>query len=104
MSQVIFELDGSEFSASPGDRFLDVLDDSLSHGLPIACRAGNCGTCRVRVIEGEHALEPPAAAEQKLLELCGAQRNERLGCQISVSACASKNSRGSGTRVRIERV
>jgi ferredoxin len=85
MSQVIFEFCGREFPVASGDRFLDVLDDSGSHGLPIACRGGNCGTCRVRVLEGEHALVPPAAAEQNLLDLCGAKRNERLGCQIRVS-------------------
>jgi ferredoxin len=98
MSLVIFEYSGCEFQVASGDRFLDVLDDSEGHGLPIACRAGNCGSCRVRVLEGEHALVPPAAAEKKLLDLCGAKRNERLGCQIRVTDDPTLQ------RVRIERV
>jgi ferredoxin len=101
MSHVIFEFHGAVFKADSGERLLDVLDDLERHGLPIACRAGNCGTCRLRVIEGESALVPPAAAEQNLLDLCGAQRNERLGCQIRVQAFA-RDPRV--RRVRIERV
>ena len=97
MSHVIFEWAGIEFRVESGARLLDVLDEVGTHGLPIACRGANCGTCRVRVLQGEHALEPPTAAEQKLLALCGAQRNERLGCQICVST------RSLGERVRIER-
>jgi ferredoxin len=98
MSQVIVELDGTPYPASGGERLLDVFDDAMSQPLPVSCRAGNCGTCRVRVIEGESALVPPTAAEQNLLDLCGAQRNERLGCQIRVKAS------GAVGRVRIERV
>jgi ferredoxin len=110
MSLIIFEFDGLELEASSGDRLLDVLDDLASHGLPIACRGGNCGTCRVRVIEGECVLVPPTAAEQKLLELCGAQRSERLGCQIRVTpdpratgGSKSDDARDARVRVRIER-
>jgi ferredoxin len=101
MSQVIFEFQGGAFTADSGERLLDVLDDLEGHGLPIACRGGNCGTCRVRVLEGESALVPPAAAEQNLLALCGAQRNERLGCQIRVQAFPRDPA---ARRVRIERV
>ena len=98
MLHVIFEFAGQDLEAAPGDRLLDILDDSIGHGLPIACRGGNCGTCRVRVLEGEPALVPPAAAEQNLLDLCGAQRSERLGCQIRVKADPPVQ------RVRIERI
>jgi ferredoxin len=104
-SLVIFELDGHEVEAARGDRLLDLLDDLPSHGLPIACRGGNCGTCRVRVIEGEYALVPPTAAEQKLLELCGAQRSERLGCQIRVRAdlgAAQPGSKADSLSVRVK--
>ncbi len=105
MSLVIVELDGEPLEAAPGDRLLDVLDDLASHGLPIACRGGNCGTCRVRVIEGECALVPPTAAEQKLLELCGAQRSERLGCQIRVrtDVTPQPGSKADSMRVKLER-
>jgi len=99
MSHVIFDFDGIELEAPSGARLLDVLDDQRAdHGLPLACRGGNCGICRVRVLEGEHELEQPAAAELAQLARFGAEMGERLGCQICVSDKAS------GTRVRIERV
>lgn len=101
MLHIIFELAGREFAAGDGERLLDVLDGAEGHGLPLACRAANCGICRVRVLEGESALAPPTAAEQKLLDLCAAQRNERLGCQIRVRAGGGT---GRAQRVRIERV
>jgi 3-phenylpropionate/trans-cinnamate dioxygenase ferredoxin reductase subunit len=47
-------INGELFSASRGDLLLDA---ALMHGieLPYECRAGQCGTCRVRVIAG-HCL------------------------------------------------
>jgi ferredoxin len=85
MSHVIFILDGKEFCARAGERLLDVLDDEGAHELPVSCRGANCGVCRVTVLEGQSALEPPMAAERELLMQCHAQRNERLGCQICVT-------------------
>ena len=99
MSHVILDFEGIELEAPSGARLLDILDDfSTDHGLPLACRGGNCGICRVRILEGEHELEQPAAAELAQLAQYGAQVGERLGCQICVSAKAS------GARVRFERV
>jgi ferredoxin len=99
MSHVIFVFEGTELEAPSGARLLDVLDDLTGdHGLPLACRGGNCGICRVRVLEGEYELEQPAAAELAQLAQYGAHVGERLGCQICVSEKAS------GARVRIERV
>jgi ferredoxin len=99
MSHVILDFDGIELVAPSGARLLDVLDDlDDAHGLPLACRGGNCGICRVRVVEGEHELKQPLAAELAQLAQYGAQAGVRLGCQICVSANAS------GSRVRIERL
>lgn len=44
-------INGESFSANRGDLLLDA---ALMHGieLPYECRAGQCGTCRVRVIDG----------------------------------------------------
>jgi ring-1,2-phenylacetyl-CoA epoxidase subunit PaaE len=99
MLHVIFDFEGLELTAPSGARLLDILDDVASdHRLPLACRGGNCGICRVRVLEGEHELEQPVAAELAQLAQHGAQAGERLGCQICVSAQAR------GGRVRIERV
>jgi ferredoxin len=97
MSQVFFIFGGREFCVRAGERLLDVLDDDGGHALPVACRSANCGACRVTVLEGESALEPPMAAERELLTGCNARRNERLGCQICVTDQPSVH------RVRLER-
>lgn len=56
-------INGQSFSANRGDLLLDA---ALMHGieLPYECRAGQCGTCRVRVIDGHclaGATENPGA-------------------------------------------
>ena len=98
MSPVIFELDGKEFCAEPGDRLLDLLDEEAEPVVPFACRGANCGVCRVRVVDGAEALEQPLAAEEELLRKCSAQRNERLGCQVWVRGVPGAK------RVRLVRV
>ncbi|HKU40080.1 MAG TPA: 2Fe-2S iron-sulfur cluster-binding protein [Polyangiales bacterium] len=101
MSHAILEIDGIEFRAESGARVLDILDDFPERpALPFACRGGNCGICRVRVLEGECALEQPTAAELAQLAQYGAQpgNGERLGCQICVSPHAN------GARVRLQSI
>jgi len=99
MLHVIFDFEGIELEAPSGARLLDILDELAGDRLlPVACRGGNCGICRIRVLEGEHELEQPTAAELAQLAQYGAQVGERLGCQIRVS------NEPSGARVRIERV
>jgi ferredoxin len=66
----------------PGQRLLDVLD---RRELPIfrtACRAGNCGACRLAVESGAGELRPPSAREYTTLLQLRAAPDERLGCQL----------------------
>ncbi|MBD3209889.1 2Fe-2S iron-sulfur cluster binding domain-containing protein [Candidatus Micrarchaeota archaeon] len=53
-------------------------------GLLFACKAGTCGSCRVRVLEGMENLEEPNEAEKQGLEMFGAEPNERLLCQARI--------------------
>lgn len=52
---LVIDVDGATFEAAPGDRLLDA---ALVAGaeIPHHCRAGQCGTCRVRVVGG-HVLD-----------------------------------------------
>jgi CDP-4-dehydro-6-deoxyglucose reductase len=56
--------EGAAFDVAPGEV---VLDAALRQGivLPSECRAGNCGTCRVKVVEGSvsYAAWPSALSE-----------------------------------------
>ncbi|MFO0593571.1 MAG: 2Fe-2S iron-sulfur cluster-binding protein, partial [Polyangiaceae bacterium] len=47
-------------------------------------RAARCTTCRVEVLEGADALEPPAAEEAEMLQRIGARTEVRLACQAIV--------------------
>lgn len=99
MSLVIFRLAEIQLTATSGDRLVDLLDAQAAHGLPLACRGANCAICRVRVVSGEAALLPADADELRCLADAGAGPNERLACQLEVSA----NPR-SGSVVSLERV
>jgi ferredoxin len=78
--QRVLSLDG-------GVRVLDALDES-ELGLRTACRAANCGICRVRVVSGAEALQPAAANEIATLQAIGAAQDQRLGCQLRIAIAA----------------
>lgn len=73
---------GATLSLAGDARVLDVLDESAELGLPTACRAANCGICRVRVLAGADTLQPSAARERQTLAALGAAPDVRLGCQL----------------------
>lgn len=66
----------------PGQRLLDVLDNLELPVFRTACRAGNCGACRLRVVQGAAELRPPDSREFSTLTQLHAAPEERLGCQV----------------------
>lgn len=66
----------------PGQRLLDVLDERERPAFRTACRAGNCGACRLSVLAGEHAWQAPSSREHSTLLQLRAAGDERLGCQL----------------------
>lgn len=70
------------FELQPGDRLMDVLDDQPTSTLPMACRAANCGTCRVRIMSGANLIMAPDEWELSVLARYEAAPDERLGCQL----------------------
>lgn len=71
-----------EFQVAPGERLMDVLDEQAGATLPMACRAANCGTCRVRVVAGARLIHAPDDWELSVLARYEAASDERLGCQL----------------------
>jgi len=67
-----------------GERLLDALDERATPLLPLACRAMNCGICRLQLMEGAEAIQPATERELRLLRKLGAAANVRLGCQLVV--------------------
>lgn len=81
-----FEGEEGSLEVPEGERLLDSLDDAEQPPLAVACRAANCGTCAVAVMEGAHLLAPPDRDERALLAARGATTEQRLGCQLRVGA------------------
>jgi ferredoxin len=75
-------------SAPQGRSLLDHLED-LKVRLPFGCRAGSCGTCRVKVLAGAAALETPAPIEEDTVEGFSFGADVRLACRAIVKASAS---------------
>ena len=87
---VRIEPSGLVLRVASSERVLDVLDEAPDAGLPIACRAGNCGACLLGIREGGDLLLPPDLAERETLTAFGAAPpGERLGCQLRVAAGVS---------------
>jgi len=56
--------------------------DAIESPVPFHCRRGNCGTCRIAVLEGHDELLPPSSHESRTLRLLGlSEQNHRLACR-----------------------
>lgn len=84
MPTLIFERTDYVVVVPEGGRVLDVCDQHPAAGIPFACRAANCGICRVEVTEGLQHCEPPEDDERELLAQLGHHPRVRLGCQLRV--------------------
>ena len=82
MAQITLLPLGIRVPLAEGERLLDVLDDLERPVLPLACRAMNCGICRVRLQAGNAAMRAATPREQQLLRQLGAAPDERLACQL----------------------
>jgi ferredoxin len=82
MAQVLLLPAQIRLSLGAGERLLDALDERAEPVLPLACRAMNCGICRLTLREGAQAMRPASERERKLLQQLQAAANERLGCQL----------------------
>jgi ferredoxin len=69
--------------ASEGQRLIELCDAHVT-SLQFGCRAGACGTCLVRVVEGMSNLSAPTENEEILLPALTDDPAGRLGCQLQV--------------------
>jgi ferredoxin len=70
-----------KIEASP---VVSILNNLLRQGVPINHVCGGkaqCGTCRVKILEGADKLSPKTGIEKKKLESLGNPENTRLACQ-----------------------
>lgn len=83
LKPIIYFLPDAKY-ASVDSENMSLLDVALRHKVRISHTCdGNatCGTCLVRVIEGEEFLNSRNEWEQEMAESRGYSENERLACQ-----------------------
>lgn len=51
-------------------------------GVAFNCRAGDCGTCQIEIVQGERNLNPLNALEEKM----GMDIYNRLACQCRIKS------------------
>ncbi len=84
MHRVTFQQDGITYDADEGQWLYDVCE-AAGASVPFACKAGACGTCATRVLQGEESLGPQRAREIRTLESNGLDpRHYRLLCLADV--------------------
>lgn len=76
----------AEVEVKNDGKTIEVADNSLLTELDgkcsilFACKAGACGSCKVKVLEGMKNLEEPSEEEKAGLATFGTGDNERLLC------------------------
>lgn len=70
-----------EVQSSPA---ISVLNALMRDGVPIQHKCGGkaqCGTCRIKIVEGERFLNPVGERERTRLDAIGNPADIRLACQ-----------------------
>ena len=70
-----------ELPVNPGISILNIL---LRNDVKIMHKCGGkmqCGTCRIRILEGSKYLSPQKPEEKYRLEAVNAEKGDRLACQ-----------------------
>ncbi len=69
---------------APAGTPLQAIADAAGADISFGCRTGSCGTCRVRIAEGQAHCNAPGAEERDYLDGLGAASDQRLACQVIV--------------------
>ena len=69
---------------APVGTSLQRIADAAGADITFGCRTGSCGTCRVRVVEGQEYCSEPGPEERDFLKGLDAPADQRLACQVTV--------------------
>jgi len=76
---IILSETGESFNCLDNETALNALARSGKRGIPIGCRGGGCGVCKVKVLDGDFSKRPMSRDHVSVLE---EQNNEVLACCI----------------------
>lgn len=71
--------DGSSFSCAQTERVLIAMERAGKNCIPVGCRGGGCGLCRVRILHGEYKTGKMSDAYVSAQD---ASQNYALACQL----------------------
>lgn len=80
---VHFVLEDMTVEVPHGTTFVDVVE-AAGADVTFGCKNGTCGTCRIRVEEGQNNISPKNREEADFLNSIEAEDTDRLGCQIKI--------------------
>lgn len=83
MPKLTFSKTGQTYDVPVGTSFLDFCQEN---GVPheFGCTVGSCGTCILRIEQGEKNVNPISADERDTVEMCTEIVGARLGCQLKI--------------------
>lgn len=70
---------GGSFGCSEAERILIAMERAGQNGIPVGCRGGGCGICRVRVLEGEYTTGKMSSVHVSAEDL---RQNCVLACRL----------------------
>lgn len=84
MPKVFFTKDNVTIECPAGTKMVELAE---KHGVSLnfSCKEGVCLTCLINVLEGMSNLNEQTENEKSTLEAFGAQKNQRLACQVIVN-------------------
>jgi ferredoxin len=74
------EMGGKKVDVKDGDSIISAAEQL---GIPFSCKDGVCGSCLMKVLEGEDNLSDPSSQEEAF-GLSG--KKERLACQCKLKS------------------
>jgi ferredoxin len=83
MAKVHFLTEDLLVEAPEGTGLADIAEVAGAD-LTFGCRAGSCGTCRVRVTDGLGHCSEMTSEERDFLRGLDAPKDQRLACQVTV--------------------
>lgn len=77
---IVIEDTGEEFTCPPERNVLKAMEQLGRKGIPVGCRGGGCGVCRVQVMEDSHYRTGKMSREQVPLE--DEEKGVCLACKL----------------------